>query len=114
MDHTTNALPTFDEMSGFSLNQFDLYIHVGDLAYDINDQNGQNGDDYFNSLIPVVTKLPYLPIAGNHESLDDAAMFNFRFRLPGTDPKSSRRNNWVSYDYKNVHFVAIDLDTVYR
>ena len=114
MDKTSNALPTIEELNGFQLNQFDLHFHVGDLAYDINNQNGKVGDDYFNTLIPIVAKIPYLPTAGNHESIDDAAMFNFRFRLPGTDPLNTRRNNWVSFDYKNVHFVSIDLDTVYR
>ena len=65
-------------------------------------------------MIPIVTKIPYLPLAGNHETWDDSGLLNYRFRLPGTDPKTTRRNSWISYDYKNVHFVSIDFDMIYR
>jgi acid phosphatase type 7 len=114
MDNTPNAIPTISELSSLKPDDFDLFLHIGDMAYDIDNDSGQLGDDFFQALINVETKIPSLPIAGNHESTDDADMFNYRFRLPGTDVTKPRKNSWYSYDYKNVHFVAIDFDHIYR
>lgn len=114
MDITERAFPTIDELKSDNTNGFDMFLIPGDVAYDIDQEHGQKGDDFFEAMSPISTKLPFLPIAGNHEYRDKSGMFNFRFRQPGTDIGKLRRNSWFSFDYKNIHFVTIDFDHIYR
>jgi hypothetical protein len=46
----------------------DAILHMGDHAYDIQDNNDRTGDGYMNYFQPVLQQCPWLPIAGNHES----------------------------------------------
>ena len=46
---------------------FDLIIHVGDIGYDLHTDNGTVGDIFMRSMEPMVSTIPYMVIAGNHE-----------------------------------------------
>lgn len=114
MDATPNALPTISELSNLKVDDIDMYLHVGDMAYDLDTNSGIVGDNYFNTIVPIQTKIATMPIGGNHEHNDKGGMFNYRFRMPRTLISNPRRNAWYSYDYKNVHFVAVDFDHILR
>uniref|UniRef100_A0AC35F618 Purple acid phosphatase n=1 Tax=Panagrolaimus sp. PS1159 TaxID=55785 RepID=A0AC35F618_9BILA len=65
---------------------FDMIIHIGDIAYDLHTNNGERGDLYMNELEPLFSLVPYMVIAGNHE--DDGKNFSHfqnRFKMPGFD-----------------------------
>ncbi|CAS01191.1 Protein CBG26752 [Caenorhabditis briggsae] len=36
--------------------KFDFIVHIGDLAYDLHSNNGKLGDQYMNTLEPVISK----------------------------------------------------------
>ena len=35
-------------------------FHMGDIAYDIEDDNGTRGDDYFRNMESVIANIPYM------------------------------------------------------
>jgi hypothetical protein len=49
---------------------YDHVTHVGDYAYDLQDQNGNVGDQFQASIEPITSGTPYMGCEGNHgESL---------------------------------------------
>lgn len=42
-------------------------IHLGDIAYNLDQEDGQTGDIFFNQIEPVAAKFPYMSLPGNHE-----------------------------------------------
>ncbi|WKY10663.1 hypothetical protein Q1695_002770 [Nippostrongylus brasiliensis] len=90
---------------------FDFIIHIGDIAYDLHSDAGRTGDKFMNVLEPVISRIPYMVVAGNHE--DDGNNFmNFqeRFRMPANDFND---NQFYSFDLGPVHFVALSTEYYY-
>ncbi|CAD6186683.1 unnamed protein product [Caenorhabditis auriculariae] len=62
--------------------EFDLIIHLGDFAYDLGKENGSKGDAFMNALEPIMAEVPYMTIAGNHESEQNFLHYENRFTMP--------------------------------
>ena len=45
----------------------DAILHVGDLAYDMFEDEGRKGDNFMNMIQSVSTQIPYMTLPGNHE-----------------------------------------------
>eukprot|EP00051_Salpingoeca_urceolata_P027631 m.482449 g.482449 ORF g.482449 m.482449 type:complete len:570 (-) comp22548_c0_seq1:88-1797(-) len=52
---------------GADSGDLDLAVHAGDIAYNLDDDCGTNGDTFFNALQKVATKIPYVFAPGDHE-----------------------------------------------
>ncbi|GMI10339.1 hypothetical protein TrLO_g9868 [Triparma laevis f. longispina] len=99
---------------------FDMILHVGDFAYNMDNDNGRNGDVFMKNIQPMAAHLPYVVDAGNHEVAYDFSHYTERFRnMPAnskemptvTSGNGEAPNNWFySHDFGNVHFVAIDIE----
>lgn len=48
--------------------RLDLVFHAGDIAYNLDDNCGDNGDAFFRALQPVSTRVPYHLMLGDHEA----------------------------------------------
>lgn len=48
----------------------DAVVHMGDHCYNLGFDTDRRGDAYMNAFQPALTKLPWFPIIGNHESSD--------------------------------------------
>jgi hypothetical protein len=88
---------------------FDLIIHTGDIAY----ESGSRAEFERNFFTPYADFLKYFPVfpaSGNHEyGTDDAAPFREVFVLPENGaPDGTER--WYSFDWGDVHFVALDTE----
>ena len=110
MDETAAALPTWAKLDQISAEDFDMIIHVGDFAYEIENNHGQLGDSYFNHSSLSGRRIPYIVTGGNHENFAEGNLFNYRFKMPGADPENSR------YDlvYKGTYYMVINLDWILR
>ena len=110
MDFTAVATNTITALSKLNPLDYDFVFHNGDFAYDIHDEIGIRGDNFFQKMSETFsTKIPYLVSSGNHET-KFSTLFHYRFRMPGCTERAKRKNFYYSFDVKNVHFVTIDLD----
>jgi acid phosphatase type 7 len=88
---------------------FDFMIHTGDIAYD----NGTLADfetKFFKVYAPLLATRPMFPASGNHDyETADAAPYRHVFTLPENGgPDGVER--WYSYDWGDVHLVALDTE----
>jgi calcineurin-like phosphoesterase family protein/purple acid phosphatase-like protein len=88
---------------------FDFMIHTGDIAYD----NGTLEDfegKFFDVYAPLLGSRPIFPSSGNHDYVTaDAAPFRQVFMLPENGGPGGLER-WYSYDWGDVHFVALDTE----
>ncbi|CAB54350.3 Purple acid phosphatase [Caenorhabditis elegans] len=89
-------------------NQLDVIIHIGDLAYDLHDENGATGDDYMNAIEPFAAYVPYMVFAGNHEVDGDFNHIKNRFTMPRNGVYDN--NLFWSFTYGFVHIIAINSE----
>ena len=88
--------------------KYDLMVFLGDIAYEVQDQNGRRGDDYFNKMEPVFTKAPIIWTPGNHENFDKSLMFTSRVWMPGTT--TPMENNMFIFRINDILFSTPNLD----
>jgi acid phosphatase type 7 len=85
---------------------FDLLLHMGDIAYSSGTET-QLDRQFFRMYAPILRSFAAFPAAGNHDySTNDAAAFLTSFVLP--ENGDSERH--YSFDWGNVHFVALDTE----
>ena len=103
---------------------FDMVLHVGDIAYDLLENGGRTGDEFTANMEPVASQAPYMVCPGNHErdcvaSQSDCPYTNYRarFRMPtpaNDQLDSAHQPMWWSANIGYVHVVAIDTDVYYQ
>jgi hypothetical protein len=90
---------------------FDLMIHTGDIAY----QSGTRAElqrNFFDVYADLLADRPMFPASGNHDyETEDAAPFREAFRLP-TNGGPDGLERWYSFDWGDVHFVALDTELI--
>lgn len=47
--------------------RIDSVLHIGDIAYDMCDEQSKIGDTFFNMIQPLAATTPYMLCPGNHE-----------------------------------------------
>jgi hypothetical protein len=78
----------------------DFMLHVGDLVY-----SGSSSEDwnaFFEVQKDLMHSTPFMPSIGNHDW--PFTTYHELFCLPGNE-------KWYSFDYGNVHFVALDTES---
>lgn len=97
-----------DEMQSFP---FDLMLHVGDLAYGSGTLE-QLESQFFDVYEELLATVPVFPTTGNHDyGTGDGAPFRQVFSLPDNGV-AGRAERWYSFDWGDVHFVALDTELV--
>jgi predicted MPP superfamily phosphohydrolase len=88
---------------------FDFVLHTGDLAYDHGTRDEIQGR-FLDAYAGVLAQFAAFPASGNHEyDTDDAAPFREAFALPENGGPEGRER-WYSFDWGDVHFVALDTE----
>ena len=87
----------------------DLLIHVGDLAYNMDDGEGARGDEFMQREQLVISSIPYMVAPGNHEQAQNFTHYRNRFHMPHNE-SGSPTPLYYSFDVGTVHFVALDVE----
>lgn len=104
-DHDTSGVEVYKKLL---TTEYDLLLLLGDYSYDIDDDFGLRGDEYFDWMEPLLTRAPVVVVAGNHENFDDSRMLNNRFMMPGTrDPD---HNNLFAWETLTLQALGLNLD----
>jgi 3',5'-cyclic AMP phosphodiesterase CpdA len=98
----------FEQLQGVP---FDLVLVTGDVAYPSGSLASYE-DNFFAMYAPMLGSVPVFPVAGNHDyETQNAAPFLEVFALPENGgPEGAER--WYSFDWGDVHFVAVDTERV--
>lgn len=89
--------------------KYDAVIHNGDIAYDLDDDQGERGDIFLRSIEPIASQLPYMVSQGNHESGPVLPHYINRFEMPG-----NVKNLYYSFNAGNAHFIAYNTELVFN
>lgn len=84
-DHDSETQGTITYNALLASDNVDLYLLLGDYAYNIFNDNGERGELYFTQMEPIFTRQPVILIVGNHEWFDEFSFFFARMSFPG-DP----------------------------
>ena|SRR3990167_7726408 len=120
-----NSANTISQLTTKATNdEFDLFVHLGDISY-ANDhplQYERTWNTWFESMQSAMAHIPYMVSVGNHESwcrnpvcavpTYNFTTYNQKFRMPGNE-SGSGTNMFYSFDYFNIHFVAVSTETDY-
>lgn len=60
------SLPTLQKET--QIGTYDAILHIGDFAYDLDEDDGRVGDAFMNQIEPVAAYVPYMVCVGNHEA----------------------------------------------
>eukprot|EP00615_Pteridomonas_danica_P006811 CAMPEP_0114337072 /NCGR_PEP_ID=MMETSP0101-20121206/6127_1 /TAXON_ID=38822 ORGANISM="Pteridomonas danica, Strain PT" /NCGR_SAMPLE_ID=MMETSP0101 /ASSEMBLY_ACC=CAM_ASM_000211 /LENGTH=422 /DNA_ID=CAMNT_0001469201 /DNA_START=149 /DNA_END=1417 /DNA_ORIENTATION=- len=101
----------------------DMILHVGDLAYDMSDDNGTRAQLWMNEIMNMSAYVPYMVDAGNHEQDYRFAHYTEYFRASPlnydyptvTSDNGEAPNNWfTSYDNGLVHIVTLSSEILFH
>ncbi|XP_014275560.1 acid phosphatase type 7 [Halyomorpha halys] len=86
----------------------DAVIHVGDLAYDMDTDNGKFGDEFMRQIEPIAAHVPYMVCPGNHEEAYNFSHYRERFTMPGDS-----ENLFYSFNLGPAHFLSFTSEAYY-
>uniref|UniRef100_A0A915D374 Purple acid phosphatase n=1 Tax=Ditylenchus dipsaci TaxID=166011 RepID=A0A915D374_9BILA len=86
-------------------NDFDVILHVGDLAYNLDTDEGKFGDEFMRQIEPAAAYVPYMTVVGNHENAYNFSHYVNRFTMP-----NSEHNLFYSFDLGAAHFIAFSTE----
>lgn len=87
------------------LGNFDMILHVGDMAYDLDTNDAQVGDEFSRQIETMAAYVPYMTVVGNHENAYNFSNYVNRFTMP-----NSESNLFYSFDVGPVHFIAFSTE----
>ncbi|XP_038212389.1 acid phosphatase type 7 isoform X3 [Zerene cesonia] len=87
---------------------FDVILHVGDFAYDMDTDDALVGDEFMRQLQPLAAAVPYMTCPGNHEAAYNFSNYRNRFTMP-----QGHEGLFYSFDLGPVHFVSISTEFYY-
>ncbi|GFS07144.1 purple acid phosphatase [Elysia marginata] len=94
--------------------EYTALFHVGDLAYDLKNQDGLVGDYFMKLIEPAAAAIPYLTCPGNHEiDTDTFTHYRHRFAMPDTEWPMPLDKMWYSIDIGPVHFVSYSTEVFF-
>jgi len=85
-----------------------LVLHTGDIVYPSGSFAGYQSR-YFNVYQNLMKRAAFFPIPGNHDyQTDNAWSYLSVHDLPVEDVPAADHERYYSYDWGNVHFIALD------
>ncbi|VDP72954.1 unnamed protein product [Echinostoma caproni] len=88
---------------------FDAILHVGDFAYNMDNDNGRCGDQFMRQIEPIASRLPYMTAVGNHELAYNFSNYRARFSMPGGDGQGQ----FYSFNLGPAHIIAFSTEFYY-
>ncbi|KAF5302288.1 hypothetical protein FQA39_LY10327 [Lamprigera yunnana] len=87
---------------------YDIILHVGDFAYDLDSDDGKVGDEFMRQIESIAAYLPYMTCPGNHEERYNFSNYLERFTMPG-----GKGSLMYSFDIGPLHIISISTEVYY-
>ncbi|GFO35532.1 purple acid phosphatase [Plakobranchus ocellatus] len=88
---------------------YDAILHVGDFAYDMDEDNARVGDNFMRQIEPMASKIPYLTCPGNHEQAYNFSNYRNRFWMPEDENKQM----YYSFTIGPVRFLSLATELIF-
>lgn len=98
-DGQSLSLLTSEALNG----NFDVVLHVGDFAYNMDSDNARIGDKFMNQIQPIAARIPYMTCPGNHETAYNFSNYKNRFSMPSDDM-------FYSWNIGPAHIISISTE----
>ena len=98
-----------------ALNTFEVIMHVGDFAYDLDDEGGVQGQQFMQSIESLASRVPYITCIGNHEwgpSNSSGALQHYIQRFGKLMPGKTD-GMYFSIDIGLVHVVSLSTEVYF-
>jgi len=82
-------------------------IQIGDIAYNLETNNGATGDSFFETIQQLASNIPFIITSGNRSRYANYSFFDLRVRNPLFN---QTQNRYFSYNLQGIHFVNLDFD----
>ncbi|VDM98482.1 unnamed protein product [Thelazia callipaeda] len=86
----------------------DVVLHIGDIAYNLDTDDGKFGDQFGRQIEPIAAYVPYMTVVGNHEQAYNFSHYVNRYTMP-----NSNHNFFYSFDLGLAHFIVISTEFYY-
>ena len=108
-----NSSDVREHLHELSVNRYiDAVLHVGDMAYSLNDKWKQTADRYFTEMEPIAAYVPYMVFPGNHERSENFTQYIQRFRMPWNEA-SKDTNFFYSFNIGKAHIVMYNTEAYF-
>ncbi|CAG9329844.1 unnamed protein product [Blepharisma stoltei] len=106
----TNAMAVKDILlQEAKLRNFLGIIHMGDIAYNLDQDDGTTGDGFLNIIQPLAANYAYMAIIGNHEGYNNSTHFRTRFKMP-VNQDNQGSGYFYSFNIGPVHWIVISTE----
>ncbi|ORX47713.1 Metallo-dependent phosphatase [Hesseltinella vesiculosa] len=93
--------------------EYDFITVSGDQGYNLEDENGEKGDEYLNFMQQVYSKLPFMGVIGNHEDAYNYTHYVNRFNNVPFEQSNSPTPLLYSFNYKSLHLVSFTTEAFF-
>ncbi|KAG7269122.1 hypothetical protein CRUP_013386 [Coryphaenoides rupestris] len=83
----------------------DAILHIGDFAYDLDEDNARTGDEFMRQIQSIAAYVPYMTCPGNHESAYNFSNYRNRFSMPG-----QTESLWYSWNVGPAHIISLSTE----
>ena len=98
--------------------ELDMVVHVGDIAYDLAEEDGWRAQEFLNDMMPVASAVPYMTTPGNHErecwrstnktcTHPPYTSYRVWFNMPVA---AAPQDLFWSKDVGHTHFISLNTD----
>jgi hypothetical protein len=91
-----------------NIQNYDAVLFLGDLAYDLDTNNGEVGNTFLTYAMPITSQIPFQLCPGNHELMNNYEHYLNRFYLPSNGIKM-----YYSYNINNAHILSLNAEAVF-
>jgi hypothetical protein len=110
IDASEIGMKTINRLTSLVQNNVNDYagiLNLGDISYDLQDENGKRGDKFFQAFQEVQTQIPLAMALGNHDQYDSWSFVNLRIRNP---LYIESQNHYFSFNWEGIHFTEINFE----
>nr|XP_006632576.1 PREDICTED: iron/zinc purple acid phosphatase-like protein isoform X1 [Lepisosteus oculatus]XP_015206299.1 PREDICTED: iron/zinc purple acid phosphatase-like protein isoform X1 [Lepisosteus oculatus] len=90
------------------MGMYDIILHIGDFAYDMDEDNARIGDEFMRQIQAIAAYVPYMTCPGNHENAYNFSNYKNRFSMPG-DTESL----WYSWNIGPAHIISFSTEVYF-
>ncbi|KAG9336512.1 hypothetical protein JZ751_002859 [Albula glossodonta] len=90
------------------IGMYDAILHIGDFAYDMDEDNARIGDEFMRQIQSIAAYVPYMTCPGNHENAYNFSNYRNRFSMPG-----NTESLWYSWNIGSAHIISFSTEVYF-